>query len=169
MSLSKLTRRIAYASLVLGLGMALSACSFSPVYQTGTLASQPKLNLAYAKPTSRIEQIIYQDLALRFGETVDETSPLVTVSTSTSGARIGISQTSNPNETQRLTLTATATITYRDGSKRPPLAITRTASADYTTTNQVLANIEAAGDAGDRAAKAAAESLRLALLAVASR
>lgn len=168
MSWFKPLRRIAAASLVLGLATALGACSFSPVY-SGTLAGQPLLELAYAKPATRLEQVIYQDLALRFGASEAETAPLAQVTASASAAAIGLSATANPNKPYRTTVTATLTVTRRDGSTAAPIAFTRQASADYTTSGQVLADTAARTDADERAAKAAAESLRLALLAALSR
>lgn len=169
MSLSSALRRIAVAGLVLGLVPALGACSFSPVYGGGSLASQPMLNLAYAKPATRVDQIIYQELALRFGSSEAETAPLVSVSAFTVSSTVGRSFTANPNKLARQTVTATLTLTRRDGSNTAPVTFTREASAEYTTSDQVQANTAAATEAEERAAKAAAESLRLALLASLSR
>lgn len=168
MSLSETSRRIAAAGFMLVLAGALGACSFSPVY-SGTLASQPMLDLAYAKPTTRLEQVIYQELALRFGRSDSETAPLAKVSVSAPALPIGYSSTANPNKAQRVTVTATLTVTRRDGTEGKPISFTRQASADYTTSSQVLADTAAANEASERAARAVAESLRLALLATLSR
>ena len=168
MSLSEASRRVVAAGLALGLAATLGACSFSPVY-SGTLASQPMLNLAYAKPTTRLEQVIYQELALRFGSSDAPTAPLATVNASSSSTTIGLSATANPNKLYRFTVTATLTIARRDGTDAEPISFTRQASAEYTTRGQVLADKAAANDAAERAAKAAAESLRLAMLASLSR
>ena len=168
MSLSKPWRRILFAGFALAMATALGACSFTPVY-SGTLASQPMLDLAYAKPASRLEQVIYQQLALRFGSSDAATAPLATVSAGSSAATVGLSVTANPNKLSRMTVTATLTITPRDGSATAPITFTRVASADYTTSGQVLADTAAAEEAAERAAKAAAESLRLAVLASLSR
>jgi len=168
MSLSKPLRRIVFAGLALAMATALGACSFTPVY-SGTLAGQPLLELAYAKPSSRLEQVIYQELALRLGSSDAAAAPLAQVTVSSSAATIGLSATANPNKPQRVTVTATLTVTRRDGTAGRPLSFTRQASADYTTSGQVLADNAAAVEAGERAAKAAAESLRLALLASLSR
>lgn len=164
MSLSKPLRRIVAAGLLVGLGTALGACSFSPVY-SGALASQPMLELAYARPNSRLEQVIYQELALRFGTSDAATAPLATVSASSSSAVVGLSATANPNKLSRMTVTATLTITQRDETGTAPVTFTRTASAEYTTSGQVLADTAAGVEAAERAARAAAESLRLAMLA----
>lgn len=167
MSLSSSMRSVALAAILLGGATALGACSFTPVY-SGTLASQPNLELAYAKPTTRLEQIIYQELALRIGSSESVAAPLVMTTVATSSATIGMSATANPNKPYRATVRATLTITPRDGSGKP-MSFTREASAEYTTSGQVLADTAAATDAQERAARAAAESLRLAILAALSR
>jgi len=168
MSLSNPSRRIAVAGLALAMATALGACSFTPVY-SGTLASQPMLDLAYAKPTSRLEQIIYQELALRFGKSEAEEAPLARVSVSTSGSGNGLSSSGNPNSLGRVTVTAVLTIARRDGTDAPPISFTRQASAEYTTSGQVLADTAATTEASERAARAVAESLRLVMLASLSR
>ena len=168
MSWSRPLRRIAAVCLALGFATALSACSFSPVY-SGALASQPLLNLAYAKPTNRLEQVIYQELALRFGSSNLENAPLATVSASSSAVDMMLSATANPAKAVEATVTATLTIAPRDGSVTKPQVFTRTASADYTRSGQVLADNAAAAEAAERAARSAAESLRLAVLAALSR
>jgi hypothetical protein len=160
-------RSIALAAILLGGATALGACSFTPVY-SGARASQPMLELAYAKPTTRLEQIIYQELALRLGSSEATTAPLVMATVATTRVALGSSATANPNKPYRVTVTATLSVTPRDGSGSP-LSFTRMASADYTTSSQVMANNAAATDAQERAARAAAESLRLALLASLSR
>ena len=167
MSLSSSTRRIALAAILLGGATALGACSFTPVY-SGALASQPTLDLVYAKPTTRLEQIVYQELALRLGSSESATAPFVMATVATTTAAIGRSATANPNKPYRVTVTATLSVTPRDSSGAP-LSFTRMAIAEYTTSSQVLANTAAATDAQERATRAAAESLRLALLASLSR
>jgi hypothetical protein len=169
MSWSRRTRHIVFAAILVGSGAVLGACSFSPVY-SGTLASQPLLNLSYAKPESRPEQVIYQELALRLGSSDSPTAPLATVSASASAGGLGfLTATDNPSKPYRVTVTATLTIAQRDGSDSEPLVITRRATAEYSTNSQVLSDTAAANEASDRAGKAAAESLRLAVLAALSR
>jgi hypothetical protein len=162
-------RSLALTATLLVSGALLGACSFQPVY-SGALASQPLLNLAYAKPANRLEQIVYQELSLRLGSSTSETAPLAQVSVSVGlGGIGGLTATGNPSAPSRATATATLTITQRDGSTTKPLVITRVAIAQYSTNSQVFANNTAATEASERAAKAAAESLRLALLATLSR
>lgn len=168
MSSSSPLHAILIAGLFAGLATTLGGCSFSPVYRDAA-ASQPLLELAYAKPTTRLEQVIYQELGLRFAASTAPTAALATVTASAAGATIGLSVTDNPNKLSRVTVTATLTLAARDGSAAEPRRFTRQASADYTTSGQVLADNAAATDTAERAAKAAAESLRLALLAAISR
>lgn len=167
MSWSNSLRLLGFAALVAS-GTVLGACSFQPVY-SGTTASQPMLNLAYAKPASRLEQIVYQELSLRLGSSDAPTAPLAQVAISTgSGGIAAMTETVSGVEQARIEVTATLTLTRRDGSNAQPLVIARRATAQYTTNDQVFANNTAATEAQERAAKAAAESLRLALLAALS-
>ncbi|MGV8833852.1 MAG: hypothetical protein ACOH2N_17930 [Devosia sp.] len=168
MSWSKALRRTGLAGFVLSVGVALGACSFSPVY-SGALAEHPGLNLAYAKPTTRLEQIVYQELSLRLGTSTAETAPLVTVTASSSAGDMMVTSTTNPAKPVEVTVTATLTITARDGSDTPPTIFTRTAAANYTRSGQVMADNAAGEEAAERAAKSAAESLRLGVLAALSR
>ncbi|GLQ12225.1 hypothetical protein GCM10007913_41580 [Devosia yakushimensis] len=168
MSLSRALRPIAIAGM-LTLSAALGACSFAPVYSSGSLASQPLLNLAFAKPNSRLEQVVYQELALRFGHSEAPTAPLAQVFVSASASDSVLSRTANPAKPMEVTATATLTITYRDDSGKQPIRLTRFATAGYSRSGQVLADKEAEREAAERAAKAAAESLRLGLLATLSR
>lgn len=146
----------------------LAACTLTPVY-SGRLAQSPDLNLAFAKPASRLDQIVYQELSLRFGSSDSDTAPLASVVTSPATVTLVNTATANPNTTSEVTVTATLTITRRDGSDVDPVVLTRQATANYQTGAQILNDSSAYIDASERAAKAAAESLRLAILAALSR
>lgn len=66
--------RLKHLALIVPLALAsagLGACSFQPVY-SGALAEKPQLQLAYAAPKTRLEQIVYSELSFRLGKT---TSP----------------------------------------------------------------------------------------------
>jgi hypothetical protein len=167
MSSFKPSRHLVMAGLILAMAGALAGCtSFRPVY-SGTLAAQPVLNLSYAKPNSRLEQVIYQELALRLGESSAPGSPVASVSVSSSAGGMALSDSVNPSIPLEVTVTATLTITPTDGTEA--LRFVRRATANYTRNGQVLADRAAANEAAERAAKAAAESLRLAVLADLSR
>jgi len=168
MSLSEPLRPLA-AAILLALMPALAACSsFQPVY-SGRLAQQPALELAYARPANRLEQIIYQELSLRLGSSTSPSAPLVAVTASASSTTPFLSATDSPSKPYRATVTASLTITPRDGVDTAPIRLTRSATAQYTTNSQVLADRSAEIEAQERAARAAAESLRLAVLAALAR
>jgi len=146
-------------------GAALAGCTMAPVH--GGFVEEGALDVAYGEPNSRTEQLIYQELALRLGESSAPSVPLVSVSAAISGATEALSETrpANPNTMRSLTITARMTVSPRDGSATAPVTITRTATAEYTTNAQALSAQEARDEAEERAARAVAESLRLALLA----
>ncbi|MFD2647825.1 LPS assembly lipoprotein LptE [Devosia albogilva] len=163
-------RSLAFATALVAVAVPLAGCSFSPVYGgAGALAGQQTLALNYAEPSGRLEQIIYQELRLRLGssEAPDAPKARVTVVSVATDPTLAETNTILMNDARRVMVTANLTIT-RPGEARP-LTITRVATADYVSTNQVLAANAAADEAAERAAKAVAESLRLALLADLSR
>ena len=168
MSWSKLFLRKAVLGFALASAAVLSACTMAPVYSDARTASQ-QLAFTYAEPNSRLEQIVYQDLRLRLGESQVPDARELRVSISAGGSREALSATDNPNTTKRVTAVARLTIAPPAGSGGAPVTITRTAMANYTTNAQAFAAQEALVEAQERAAHAVAESLRLALLAGASR
>lgn len=163
MSLSRVLGPLG-AAAAMSLTLALSGCTgLTPVYGEHGLGAE-RIALSYGDPASRLDQIVYQELSLRFGADAGPGAPHVQVSTS---AGLGIITRSQREiaaiATQEVTVTATAVITDPNG-KVAPIVLTRRASAQFTTNNQTLANSSAATEASERAAKAAAESLRLAIL-----
>ncbi|KKB13769.1 hypothetical protein VE25_00125 [Devosia geojensis] len=168
MSWSKQLLRNGFLAIAIVLGGTLSACTMAPVYSDPQAVSQ-RLAFTYAEPNSRLEQIVYQELRLRFGVSEAPDARQVRVSVSASGPRQGLSATPNPNTLRRMTATARLTILPPAGSTQPPVTITRTATADFTTNAQAFAARESVIEAQERATRAAAESLRLALLAGAVR
>ncbi|GLQ54533.1 hypothetical protein [Devosia nitrariae] len=168
MSWSNLFLRKAFLGLALASAAVLPACTMAPVYSDPQTVSQ-QLAFTYAEPNSRLEQIVYQDLRLRFGESQAPDARELRVSISAGGSREALSDTANPNDTKRVTATARLTVMPPAGSGRAPVTIIRTAMANYTTNAQAFAAQEALVEAQERAAHAVAESLRLALLAGATR
>lgn len=160
---SRSLRSIA-AAAALAAALPLAGCSFTPVYGgSSPVAAKPVVAFNYAAPKTRIEQVIYRELALRLGESDAPGAPVATVAASLSAVDPSIGAAVNVADTRRATVRATLTITWPDG--RPPTTYTRVATADYTSPTQVLAQVAAADEAAERAARAAAESLRLAVLA----
>ncbi|MDB5586847.1 MAG: hypothetical protein JWP26_1817 [Devosia sp.] len=163
---SKRLQILSFSAIALVGTPLLAACTLTPVY-SGRLAENPNLELAFAAPTSRLDQVVIQELALRFGKS--PTAPVATVSTSASGTTLVDTVTANPNKTYEVTVTATLTIEQNNDPKAKPLVLTRRATANYQTGAQILNDQSAYTEASERAAKSAAESLRLAILATLTR
>jgi hypothetical protein len=149
-------------------------CSFRPVYQTNAAGvDATSIVFDMAEPNSRLEQIIYQELSLRFGRSGRPNVPDLQVVASSSERDAALSAAPQTRrggvpigsaETIEVTVTATAVVT-RPGVEA--FTVTRLATALYNaiTPNSVLATSVAQEKAQEDAAKAAAEALRLALLA----
>lgn len=143
----------------------LAACTLTPVY-SGRLAQANTLNLTFAEPATRLDQIIIQDLALHFGNSDAAGAHLVTVRSSAGAKGLFNTNTADPNKAYAVTVTAILTIAPpADQADAAPITLTRRATASYESGVQVLNDQSAATEASERAAKAAAESLRLAVLA----
>jgi Predicted secreted (periplasmic) protein len=168
MSWSERLLRSGFLGFVLVAGGALSACTMAPVYSNPQAVAQ-RLAFTYAEPNSRLEQIVYQELRLRLGESHAPDARRARVALAVSGGRVGLSENINPQTMGQMTVTATLTLAPPAGGTAAPVTITRTATANYTTNSQAFSAREAVIEAQERAARAVAESLRLALLAGAAR
>jgi hypothetical protein len=144
----------------------LAACSsFTPLYGEGQPAARA-IAFAYAAPKSRLEQVIYQQLALRLG--ADPAGPLIEVSAKSTIRDLTLGSVGNPRDAREASVVATASVLDGPGGRRLA-SLTRTASASFTVIAQGLASASAETEAEERAARAVAESLRLGLLATLSR
>ena len=164
---SKPLLRNAFVALSLLGATALAGCTgLTPVYgERGIGTERHALN--YSKPNSRLEQIIYQELVLRFGRTSDPSSPTARITTSSSTRDLTLSQVKpfgRPSEQYEATVTALIELIAADGSVI--LSTSRSAAALYSTASQALAASEAEREAGERAARELAETVRLTLLGV---
>jgi hypothetical protein len=150
---------------VLALTLALAACSgFTPLYGDNGVGDR-RVAVHYSAPKTRLDQIVYQDLALRLGKSAG--GPLVTVVT-TQASRALTSQTKSvANQPYQVVVTAVVTVTGEDG--RVLFTGTRSQAADYTQGPQVLANQQALQDAAENAAHLLADTLRLAILGALSK
>ncbi len=162
-SFSKAARRAGQTLVLLAGAAAVSACSFTPVHGTGAA----DLGLAYAAPGSRLEQVIYQELGLRLGESAAPGAPVLAIAASSRTRRVGRTSSASPATTREAVVKATATVTRTAADPnigtQEVYAVTRESAATYTTGDQDLANQQARTDAEERAAKAVAQSLRLML------
>jgi hypothetical protein len=148
--------------LVLSGALALSGCSgLRPVYGDYGVANA-RMEMSYGKPVSRLDQIVYQEFVLRFGRTQDPDAPRLTVSTTSAGRALTTTSVTKPATQYQMTVHVTAVLTTPDG--RTVFSGSRSATAQYVGVGQVLADTEATNEASERAAKEAAEGLRLAIL-----
>lgn len=153
--------RGALAALILAVAIGLGGCSgLAPVY--GDNGLNQRLPLAYSKPVTRLDQIVIQDLALRLGRSSSPDAVLVTVTSTESSRDLTMTDVETPREEREVTVQVSYTLVSGD---RILGAGTRTATAGYAAVGQVLANESAQSDAAERAARAAAETVRLSILA----
>ena len=163
MSWSKAVLRNSMLALALAGATALSACSgFTPVYGERGIGVE-KHAFRYDKPASRLDQIIYQELALKLGRTSDSTVPMVRVTTTSSVRGLTKTNVSNPAAQNEAVVTAKIELIDADGTIA--FTATRSSSALYTADrDQALAETEAEKEAKERAARELAETVRLTLL-----
>lgn len=160
MSWSSLVRRPALA-LALLVPVVLAGCSgLRPIYGAGGGAE--RIELAYASPDTRLDQIIQQDLALRLGLTEDPDAPMFSVETSVGSRTLTRTGTVKPVTQMEAVVVATYRVAAGD---EIVIEGTRRASASYATSGQVLADEAAFKDAVERAGHEVAETIRLTLLA----
>ena len=141
--------------------IALAGCSsLRPVYgDAGSV--QTRIAMSYAKPNSRLEQIIIQDLALRLGSSKDPDAPKINIAASAGSRVLTRTGVAKPVSQHEVAVSASYTVTaggevVAQGSRR--------ASASYSSSGQVLADEAAYKDAVERAGHEVAESIRLAIL-----
>jgi len=157
--------RAGFFGLALLLPLALAGCSsLQPVYGDNGIGAE-RLALSYAKPTTRLEQIIYQDLALSLGKA--NSGPLLTIVTSTSNRRLTRSDVSRPSAQREAVVSADIEVKAADGTVL--FAGERSAAASYSVDGQGLADTEALRNAEEQAARALAETIRLTLIGVLAR
>lgn len=162
-SSSRLARNALLALVFLAPGALLSGCAgLTPLYGESGIEAE-RIDLAYAAPETRLEQIIYQTLALRLGDTRAPEAPLVTVSASQASRALTSGSVVTPSEQREMVVNAEVKVT--DSNGRIVFSARRSASALYSAGPQSLANQSAEIEAAERAAKALAETIRLTLLA----
>lgn len=164
--MSSPSRIIRAALLALALTAPLAACTMAPVYSDRGVGME-RVAVSYAAPGNRLEQIIYQDLALKLGKSSGAV-PVVKISASQRGADLTeIGQGGGPLDQRQLTVTARVTVT--DPERGVILNVSRSQTADFTTGPQAFANQEAVSAAARNAALLLADTLRLEILAALSK
>src|SRR3569623_1648136 len=141
---SNLTVRAAGIVVALALLPARGACSgLTPVYGTNQFTTG-RIALAMSPPTNRVEQIIYQDLALHFTRAKGPDVPKLSVAASGGGAQLTDTQIVVTTAQRPDVMTVTAAITLVDADGKVLFSGSRSQSADYNSGSQVLANNQAA-------------------------
>ncbi len=159
--------RAAVLALAIGGATTLSACSgFTPVYGERGLGVE-RHAFRYARPENRLEQVIYQELALRLGRSADPSVPLVRLAVSTATRALTRSNVARPAAQREAVVTARIEIVGADGAV--VYATSRSAAAPFTIDRQGLSEYEAELQAREQAARALAETVRLTLLGALSR
>jgi LPS-assembly lipoprotein len=153
--------RLSLAALVLIVPLALAGCSgLRPVYGTGGVV-QDRIALAYDKPSSRLEQIIIQDLALRLGMTEDPDAPTVSITAVAAARTLTRTGTVKAMTQHEVAVSASYSVTSNGEIVAQG---TRRATASYGTSGQILADDAAYKDAVERAGHEVAETIRLSIL-----
>ena len=166
--MSSFSRFVGGALLAVALVVPLAACTgLRPVYSEGAIGGAHRVDVAYAEPGNRLEQLIYQDLALKLGKAQGSAVPTVKVSAWRGSADLTRDTVSSPFSERVVTVSAALTITAPDGTVL--FSGVRSQTADVRSGAQSLAN-EETSRAGDRqAALLLADTLRLQILATLSK
>ena len=164
--MSSFSRAAASALLAVVLLAPLAACTgIRPVYSDAGLGAK-RVHVVYAAPNNRLEQIIYNDLALKLGKGGGN-APTVSVTASSGTAGLSNTTVSTPVNARQVTVTARLTVTAPDGTVL--FSGTRSQTADLTNSAQSLANQQATESAQRQAALLLADTLRLEILGALSK
>jgi hypothetical protein len=143
--------------------VALSGCtSFTPVYGDMSSAGIANARFNFAPPKSRLEQVIYNRLAIAFPGPASVTDPLLTVSAGTAGVAGGMSNAVAVANQVTTRVEATVTITQGD---QVLFTATRFTDSAYQSGKLTPTDIMSSTGAQETAAQSTAESLRAAILA----
>lgn len=159
--------RVARTALVaVAMLVPLAACTgIRPVYSDGGLGTK-RVEVTYAAPANRWEQIIYQDLALRLGKGGGN-APLVKVAAWRGSENLTNNTISSPTTPRKVTVWASLTVSAADGTVL--FSGVRSQTADFTHDGQALSNQQASDSAERQAALLLADTLRLQIIAALSK
>lgn len=155
-------RRATTLALLVLVGLSVAGCSLHPVCGDNAIgAKATALQFSFADPTSRLEQIVYQELRFRFSETTDPDAPRITIRTTSTAALLTTVAAPGARRSLNSTVTGTMTVTVGDATV---YGAKRVAMAGRQSLGGVLSDTQTRLDAEESAAKSVAESLRLAIL-----
>jgi LPS-assembly lipoprotein len=164
--MSSFSRAAASALLAVAMLAPLAACTgIRPVYSDAGLGAK-RVHVVYAAPNNRLEQIIYNDLALKLGSGGDN-APTVSVTAWSGTADLTNNTVSTPANAKQVTVSASLTVTAPDGAVL--FSGSRSQTADLTHSAQSLANRQATESAERQAALLLADTLRLEVLGALSK
>jgi LPS-assembly lipoprotein len=164
--MSSFSRAAASALLAVALLAPLAACTgIRPVYSDAGLGAK-RVQVVYAAPNNRLEQIIYNELALKLGNGGGN-APTVSVLASSGTSGLADGTVSTPVSSKQVTVSARLTVTAPDGTVL--FSGTRSQTADLTHGAQSLANQQATQSAERQAALLLADTLRLEVLGALSK
>ncbi|UYN98333.1 MAG: hypothetical protein KIT02_10180 [Devosia sp.] len=150
--------------VVLGAGLvslALSGCtSLAPVY--GDRSGAEAIRFNFASPSNRMEQLVLNRLRVAFPGAAGAADPVLTVRASSASAYTPKSDPFRIRDPKAEAVQATVTIRQGDEIL---LEATRSAETAYQDATLSLTDQESEIGAEETAARAVAESLRLAILA----
>jgi hypothetical protein len=150
----------------LALAAPLAGCTgLTPVYSARGLGTE-RVEISYAEPTNRLEQIIYQDLALRLGKSSGDV-PKVRVSASQHSVGLTNGTVTAPSSQRQMIVTGRFWVT--DATGKTVFSGTRSQTADYTSDPQTLSNQQAEVSAARQAALLLADTIRLEIIATLGR
>lgn len=160
------SRTLGAILVALTLTAGLTGCTgLMPVYSERGLGTE-RVEISYAEPTNRLEQIIYQDLALRLGKSSGDV-PTVRISASQHSVALTNGTVSAPSSQRQMVVTGRVRVT--DAAGEVLFSGTRSQTADYTSGPQTLANQQAEISAARRAALLLADTIRLEIIAALGR
>lgn len=159
--MSSSSRTLGAILVALALTVPLAACSgLTPVYGDRGLGTE-RVAVSYAAPNNRLEQIIYNDLALRLGKSGPDAAS-VKVTASQKSIALTNNTITAPNSQRQVTVTARITVS-KGGETL--FSGTRSQTADYTSDAQALSNQQAEISAARQAALLLSDTIRLEIIA----
>lgn len=153
------SRAIASAMVAGALLVLLSGCTgLRPVYGDAALGGTT-VHVSYSAPNNRLEQIIYNELALKLGKGGDNAATVSVSARSSTADLVSTNTVASPVEAKQVTVSASLIVTAPDGTVL--FSGNRSQTADLTYDAQALANQQATRAAERQAALLLADTLRL--------
>lgn len=145
------------------LSVGLSACtSLAPVYGDHAGANASNIRFNFAPPSTRLDQLVLNRLAVAFPGPAQPGDPVLSVSTSSSGSYTGMSKVPEGSALVGTRVEATVTVTQGEATL---FSATRFTDTAYQSGKLAINDAASAAGAQETAARSTAESLRAAILA----